>query len=64
MPVSCGIKDPQARTSHTDWMLTTQKPIMRVMMRRVNRGRRNTYERVRARLNCGNIDAMEAMAAV
>jgi hypothetical protein len=45
-------------------MLTTQKPIMRVMIRRVNRGRRNTYERVRARLNCGNIDAMEAMAAV
>lgn len=62
-PVSCGIKDPQARTSHTDWMLTTQKAIIRSMIRRVNSGRRNTYDRVRARLTWGIIDAMEAMAA-
>lgn len=34
------------------------------MIRRVNRGRRNTYERVRPRLNCGMIEAMEGMAAV
>jgi hypothetical protein len=63
-PVSFGINDPQARTSHTDWMLTTQKPIMRTIIRRVNRGRRNTYDRVRPRLSCGIIDAREAMAAV
>lgn len=63
-PVSCGIKEPQARTSHTDWMLTTQKPTIRVMIRRVNKGRRNTYDRVRPRLNCGIIEAMEGMAAV
>lgn len=62
-PVSCGIKDPQARTSHTDWMLTTQKPIIRSMIRRVNSGRRNTYDRVRARLTWGSIDATETMAA-
>lgn len=57
-PISFGIKDPQACTSHTLCIPSIQSRIITKIMERVKRGSRKIYDRMRAAENCGRLGAI------